>query len=86
MPGDALAYVIPTGTVTGPVWRLLFWLVGCCVLVVFAALVRSAYQMVLARNSTEGGEVTRSLIFVFAGLLTILSAAEIIIGVLAFRS
>lgn len=84
MPADVLAAVIPDTATTGPVWRLLFWLVGCCVLVVFAALVRSAYQMVLARNSTEGAEVTRSLLYTFAGLLTILSAAEIIIGVLAF--
>jgi hypothetical protein len=80
---DLLA-TTPVAAVTRPVLRLLVWIIGGCLLWVFWSLLKVCFQMLAARNSAEGAESARPLLFVFGGLLVILSAAEIILAVRAY--
>lgn len=81
---EDLVATTPVAAVTRPVLRLLVWIIGGCLLWVFWALLKQAFAMLQARNSAEGAEGARGLLFVFSGLLLILSAAEIILAVRAY--
>lgn len=84
MGAEELLATVPVAAVTRPFLRLLVWVIGGCLLWVFWALLKQAFAMLQARNSAEGAESARPLLFVFGGLLVILSAAEIILAVRAY--